>query len=407
MKRWFSLFLIALITALSFPANAETEMNALDLTAILTGDKIFYSGSVDGETEGIFTMDLLGGNVGRIYPKSEELLAYQDGRLLIFSQDEAQGLILNEDGTIETKIDMPDKGNTAVGNGCFYVGNLEIDAATGESREMFPNDEEEAFFLITPVAVEGDFLYYLDRRKVGDNAGQDQYCASLWRVSFTDSSLDQLMDTGVKYIGMDEEYVYLERLNFWYYDDEIDEYVETSFETGLFRVSKDGSATEKLCETGSVTDDVYVSYDIIKNGVLYGFKRDYSNGYNAVQSIISISADGQAFNDVVIDEDSLRVVLDDAFVLSMYVEMEEYDRRDEIVFLSRTDGSKKVLNSEMTTVLYFSEAEPFVVSHGDAVYYLAYDIESASVALYRAAMDGSGAVKLAIGLIDPDIEEVP
>lgn len=399
MRRIIIYFLaLALMLVAPAAALADGGVSVLDGTAIITQDQVFYTGSVDGTESGIFVMERDGTNVVKIYDEDMMLIAYSNGKLLIYNWELESLVILDASGNVVSELGIT-AGSAISDGGYFYAGAYRI-SDDGSQRETLIEVSEDDVWMVTPVAISGDRLYYLDNREYGMNAAEYDNPAALKCINLSDKSISDISPAGTSYIGIDGDYIYYARSNFsTYSDDPFAEDIEVEVDQGLFRANLDGSGETRLADI-NLTDDVYTSYSFVSNGMIYGVKSDYTTEEQDT-FIVRVDANGNYQPEHAVDGYyTLCDVADGKLIcvkVNIYTDNDDYTQVDQIVNVNLDTMEEVSLNNGAVFMLDFTESEPQLAVSNGAIFFVSYDVEVGSSSLYRINLDGSDLIKLANG----------
>lgn len=403
IKRNWIRFIAALCAGLMLlgaTALAEGEVVSLSEMALITEEAVYYSGSIDGVEAGIFKMDLDGANPVKIYDEDVSMLSLIGDTLMIYDWNLDKVVLIN--GAGEKIAEVSEGSGMAYSDGLhFYLGNLQISPDGAKIQELFQVKDAEDFWHLQPMAVDGGYLYYLDRRAYGMYAYEFTNTWALYRVPLEGGTAQRLVDEGMEWIGMDEEFIYYNRMNFSYFDQDTEEDMSTDFEEGLYKIAKGGGEPVKLAEIGAVTEDSYVHYSLMEAGVIYGYRSDFSNPDETAATLLRIGADGVAQPEVFLEDGSINAIDEGILLVTTmsFTEGEEFIQDDKIVAIDLQDMSRTVLNPDERYMLYYTEADPELAAMGGRVYFTSYDEQKAASGFFAANLDGSGVIQLAVGMI--------
>jgi hypothetical protein len=404
MKRVSTIILMLAFICIYVSAAAEgNKPGSLIPTAVIEGGKVYYSGSVDGSEAGIFAMGLDGGNAKRLYEGDFPIIATTGGFIMASDYINNATVIINAaDGS---SYSIPGITGSAIGaNGVFYTGYSEINAANSNVKTLFTVSDVEKWFIM-PVAIEGEYIYYIDEREYSGYAAEYENPGSLMRVSLADGAITEISGAGTAYIGMDNQYIYYMRTSFYIYDEDSDiNGVLADVDEGLFRAEKSGSGETRLADAGMTEDYIYVSFIFMDDGVIYGMRDDYNSDDGEMLELIRVNATGEALPNIQLTDNMSPHSVKDKKILTIAseygtLEDETYWQRDtiRIIDLSGDEVTTLSISLNINCLLVYTESPPMLTRFNGRLYYVAYDIDAGAESLYSCNEDGSDMIKLALG----------
>ncbi len=412
MKK-FLIFLTALLILLLPCVGATAEQTApatpvfLDYSAIIHGDLLYYSGSVDGGEQGVYVMNADGSDARRIAPIDASLLALSGSNLLVYHYNEtgdASVAVLRADGTM---IDLGDTyGGTAIAaNRRFYWGFSSC-AEDGSDLQTYFDPNTSAYYDYHPMAVHGDYLYYLDWSEMSEvvySEGEGQPMgASLCRLNLTDRSTETISPLGTHFLGIEDNLIYYSRNNFWYETEDGMNSAEYKVDQGLFCADL-STLSEKRLASYPTDYSIIDSYTMVENGIVYGMRYDYSASEGNT-TLLRVTKDGTRLADVPLTDASafsLSCVQDGMVYLvssTFTITEDDFIQTDCIVALNPETSVQTTLNPDSMDMLAYSESDPAVKVVGGRIYFSAYDMERWALCLKSMNLDGSDITLLAYGL---------
>lgn len=409
MKK-FLIILLALLmmTGVCAASGALAESVMLDYSAIISGNQLYYSGSVDGGESGVFVMNADGSDPKLLTDLSANLMAESNGNLLVYlyeTDDVTTPIaVLRTDGTIQP-LDGVNSGTAIAANGRFYWGAGSC-AEDGSDVQLYFTGDNVNQYDYYPLAVDGGYLYYLDWSEMSglvysEGSVQPQG-AALCRMNLTDRACEVISGVGTNYLGLENGRIIYTRTNFWKMN-EAYEPAEVAVDQGLFSFDLT-TLTETLLAAFPTDLNTVDSYAFMEDGVIYGMRSAFSEDSEGEYCILRIQADGTQLDSIPISEDSwitLNCVEDGVLYASeCYIESSDDDfiQKDRIIAMDLATGSQTVLNPDSIDMLFYSESDPAVTVTGGRVYYTAYDMERWSVCLKSMNTDGSDLRLLAHGV---------
>ena len=154
--------LIAALMLVCIPALAEGAL-VISGNAMIDGDTVYYSGSIDSVEMGVYRMTATGAGASRLYEGVMTLLEAENGNVLAISYDEPDSeyalVVMNALGekTIVSE-DYVDHAIAADGRFYWGVGSCGIDGS--DARVLI--DDKDHSYNYYPLAVQDGMYYYLD-----------------------------------------------------------------------------------------------------------------------------------------------------------------------------------------------------------------------------------------------------
>ena len=394
---------VCALTLLSCAALADTVTLSGD--AIVDNGRIYYSGSLDSAQEGVYLMNTDGSGASRLSDQPMTLLAAQNGSLLAISYSEGSSeyAVVVMDGYGGKRVVFDGYvTNGIAADGRFYwgVGSCALD---GSDVRTLINDAANSYYYY-PLTVDNGYYYYLDW--VENSAGVfyegNPYptAARLCRISLSTNKVDVISGYGTRFLGVDDRYVYFARNSYWLYDaEEMDTYM-ADINAGVYRADKNTLSTEQLLSFP--TDDfVYISYEAMANGVLYGTMSDFS-GENGIDEIVRLSVDGTQLAPISLGNQSVTIhaVRDGVIYASVcYIDFsdDDYIQHDLLYAINVFDGSATLISTPSTDLFYYTETPPAIGVADGRIYMIVFDNSAYAVSFKSCALDGSGMITLARG----------
>lgn len=395
MKKLCLIFV--LVVGVLFGGAAIAEGVLVD-NAYILADTMYYAGSVDGETVGVYQMNPNGTNSRKIADGDYILMSVSNGNLLLKDWEKEEIIILDGNGAERYRKEAYTI-DAITANGWFYLGAFAV-ADDGSREKTFVETEGDEMWMITPAAVDENNYYYLDRRAYAEMMIEYVSCDELHRVSLADGTVRKISAPGTSLIGCDGESVYYTRQSFMYYNDGAQDAIQAQVDQGLFKAKADGTGEVRLADAGEITEDEYIHYALLDGGVLYGMKWNFA-AEEVEYTLIRTSVNGESYPELRIDEDVLHGIWKGKVVASkcvFYDDGDAYGQADQLVALDIDSQVSTLLNPDGEYRLYYSEVDPCVGISGDSAYFTAYDVETYATGLYAAKLDGSGVMLLAKGI---------
>ena len=396
--------MVAAVLLISAASALADDALVLNNQVIVDGARVYYAGSLDSASEGVYIMNADGSGVSQISNNFMTLLAADSGSLLAVSYNEGYteyGLVVINTLGERTVVYEGYVDKAIVANGRFYwgVGSCAIDGS--DVKKLIDDDEHSYNYY--PLAVDGDYYYYLDwAANSGSIFNESSYPigARLCRLNLTTNQSEQVSGYGTRYLGLDENYIYFARNSFWSYDADEDNTYETSVDEGVFRADKATLSTDKLV-TFPEDESVYVSYEMMADGVIYGTYSRYSETEETYH-IVRLAADGTQLSDLSLDNQvvTLHAVSDGRLFVSVCaIEAtgDDYVQHDLLYSIDLETGTLALIPTPATDLFYFSESNPAIGVAGGRIYMLVFDNETYAISFKTCAVDGTDPITLARG----------
>lgn len=411
MKKLITLALAALMLLFSFGAMAEETAAApvvLDYTTIIDGDRLYYSGSIDGGECGVYVMNADGTDPVRISGITADLLALSGDSLLVYQYDLETGdstvAVLQRDGSL-VPLDAEYVGRSLSADGRFFWGAGSCAADGSDVQIYFTGDAVDPYDYY-PLAVNGGYYYYLDWSEMSglvyaEGASQPMG-AALCRMSLTDQTHEVISPLGTRFIAIENDRIYYTRDNYWCERPDGTS-SEVEVDQGLFAADLTTLAETRLAEYPADLTAVD-SYMLVKDGVVYGLHSDYASEAADAFSILRVNSDGTQLAPLPISPDVWRTLscvengVLYAAECNFVASEDDFIQQDYIIAIDLADGSETILNPDTIDMLFYSESDPAVRVVNGRVYFTVYDMERWSVCLKSMNIDGSDLTLLAHGV---------
>jgi len=380
-------------------------------SAIIEGATIYYSGSVDGTATGIFAMDLNGENV-RLLVKgmAASLEAVSNGNLLVYSYDWETLLLIKTDGTMmhlnEGDVERYN-GHAIAYDGYFYWNRYKIAEDGSEWMDVIPPTAENNGSCY-PVAVDGEYLYFMDNSKYNDSGVFYESNilppgAALSRVQFGTGVVERLSEEGTRFIGIEDGMAYYTRQNFYMMDLDGD-WIELETDQGLYCMNLEALAETQLSEIVP-DEDVFDYYELLQNGIIYGLRADYtkrSDGWGDM-SIIRMTVGGQMLAPIAVDSPNGLTAFGvvNGVYYGGYVEYMDSDyaqSMDCIYMYNLKDGGWTLMGLDNNCSMFYGEFDPSIAVIDGNIYYEAMDNDSYVVQLRKLNIEDGTDIVLAKGM---------
>ncbi|MBQ8953620.1 MAG: DUF5050 domain-containing protein [Clostridia bacterium] len=395
--------LLCCLTLLGASALAEGAVT-LSGEAIVDGSAVYYAGSIDSAQEGVYRMNADGSGVSRLSDSFMTLLTADGGNLLAISYGESDYeyavVVLSALGE-KTVVYDGYVSSAIAADGRFYWG-VGSCAADGSDVKLLINDPAHSYNYY-PLTVEGGWYYYLDWAENSNAFFEgDPYptAARLCRMNLATGSVDTISGYGTRFLGLDGSYIYYSRNNYWLYDEEDTDTYVAQINSGVFRADLSTLATDQLLAFPD-NDRIYVGYEFLADGVLYGTLSDYS-GENEINQIVRLSVDGTQLPSLSLDNQSLTLhgVQDGvmyASVCNIDFSDDDYIQHDLLYALNLADNTFILINTPASDLFYYSETPPAIRVANGRIYMLVFDNNAYAISFKSCALDGSSPITLARG----------
>ncbi len=398
---------LCLLCCLILLGTAALAEGAVTLSgqAIVDGSAVYYAGSIDSAQEGVYFMNSDGSGVSRLSDSFMTLLTADGGSLLAISFDEGDHeyalVVLNALGE-KTVVYDGYVSNAIASGGRFYWGVGSCAADGSDVRTLI--DDKAHSYNYYPVAVSEGWYYYLDWAENSESVFYegDPYpsAARLCRLNLDNGSVDVLSGYGARFLGLEGGYAYYGRSRYWLYDADEAETYAAEVVGGVYRVNLNTLVTDQLTAFPD-SDTVYISYELLADGVFYGRMSDYSSE-ESTEQIVRMTVDGEQLPPLSLDNQSVSLhgVADGvlyASVCSIDFNDDDYIQHDLLYALNVADGSFSLVNTPASDLFYYSETPPAVAVTGGRIYMIVFDNQAYAISFKSCATDGSDRVVLARG----------
>lgn len=395
---------IAALMLICASALAEGAL-VISGSAMIDGDTVYYSGSIDSVETGVYRMTSTGAGASRIYEGMMSLLEAENGNLLAVSYEEPDSeyalVVMNSLGE-RTIVSRGYVDHAIAADGRFYwgVGSCNIDGS--DARVLI--DDEEHSYNYYPLAVQDGMYYYLDWAEnsesvffegVGAPVG-----AQLCRMELKSGAITVLAGYGTGFLGIQDGYVYYTRNPFWLYDSETGETYEVNVNGGVYRTDLETLATDQLAEFPD-NERISLDYRLMEDGIIYGVYSDYSSDSSSIE-IVRMKTDGTALPEISLDNQmpALHGIADGvlyASVCSIEYSGDDYVQRDLLYGIHLDDGTVSLISTPASDLFYFSESGPTIGVTNGRIYMIVNDMDACAISLKSCALDGSDWQTLARG----------
>ena len=402
MKKMTAAMLAALM--LCAPALA---MENLQGTALVGQDTLYYSGSLDGASQGAFVMDVSGANAQMLFAGAATLLAGNEESLLLqeFGADSGEGMVLlQRDGSELYRMGLA--VNSAIeSEGRYFAGPYMLWLEGGEGcQRAYVEVSEQQRWQIDPVWAEGDILYYLDStRYAGVNVEGGTSVGKLMRLNLSTGESAQVSPEGTSFVGVWQGRAVYTRSDFYIYEG--DDVRTVDAQAGLYREGESGGQEVLLAPTPQTSEGA-TTYARVMDGVVYGLAVDYSQD-QPTAAVKRVTAQGEALADIPVPAGEIAGAGEGKLYLvaSYFDEQGGFVQADQLIEVDVKSGQWTQINGERQEALCYSEAKPRVALAAGRLYYLDFDAPRSAVRLSSVNRDGSGYALLAQGYSWLNVEE--
>lgn len=386
------------------PALAEGAL-FISGSALVDGDTVYYSGSIDSVETGVYRMTTSGAGASRLYSGVMTLLAAEQGGVLAISYDEPTSeyalVVLNAMGE-KTIVSEDYIDHAIVADGRFYWGVASC-ALDGSDVRTLINDQEHSYNYY-PLTVQDGMYYYLDWAENGDSVFFEgtgaPVGARLCRMELKSGAITELAGYGAGFLGLEDGAIYYTRTPYWLYDGETGETYEVSVNGGVYRTDLSMLTTERLAEFPQ-DDAIHVDYSLMQDGVIYGVRSHYSEEGSGSE-IVRMTTAGEALSSLSLDNQTptLHGVSDGvlyASVCSIEYSGDDYIQHDLLYAIAPEAGTVSLISTPVSDLFYFTESDPAIRVADGRIYMIVSDMDACAVSLKSCALDGSDWKTLARG----------
>ena len=396
--------LIAALMLVCIPALAEGAL-VISGNAMIDGDTVYYSGSIDSVEMGVYRMTATGAGASRLYEGVMTLLEAENGNVLAISYDEPDSeyalVVMNALGekTIVSE-DYVDHAIAADGRFYWGVGSCGIDGS--DARVLI--DDKDHSYNYYPLAVQDGMYYYLDWAENSESVFFEgigaPVGARLCRMELKSGAITELASYGAGFLGIQDGYIYYTRNPYWLYDGETGETYEVSVNGGVYRTDLETLTTDRLVEFPD-DDSVSLDYRLMSDGVIYGVLSHYTNESSGSE-IVRLKSDGTELPAISLDNQTptLHGVADGvlyASVCSIEYSGDDYIQRDLLYGIHLDDGTVSLISTPASDLFYFTESDPAIGVANGRIYMIVNDMDACAISLKSCALDGSDWQTLARG----------
>lgn len=396
--------LICALMLFCVPVLAEGAL-VVSGSALVDGDTVYYSGSIDSVEMGVYCMTSTGAGASRLYSGVMTLLAAQDGSVLAISYDEAEYeyalVVLNALGE-KTVVSANYVDHAIVAEGRFYWGCGSC-ALDGSDVRVLINDDEHSYNYY-PLAVQDGMYYYLDWAENSDSVFFEgtgaPVGARLCRMELKSGAVTELAGYGAGFLGLDGNAIYYTRTPYWLYDGETGETYEVNVNGGVYRTDLSTLTTDRLAEFPQ-DEAIHVDYSLMKDGVIYGVCSRYTEESSGSE-IVRMTLDGTALPSISLDNQTptLHDVADGvlyASVCSIEYSGDDYIQHDLLYAIYLDDGSVSLIGTPASDLFYFTESDPAIRVSDGRIYMIVNDMDACAISFKSCALDGGDWQTLARG----------
>lgn len=396
--------LICALMLFSVPVLAEGAL-VVSGSALVDGDTVYYSGSIDSVETGVYRMTTSGAGASRLYSGVMTLLAAQDGSVLAISYDEAEYeyalVVLNALGE-KTVVSDNYVDHAIVAEGRFYWGSGSC-ALDGSDVRVLVDDDEHSYNYY-PLAVQDGMYYYLDWAENSESVFFEgtgaPVGARLCRMELKSGAVTELAGYGTGFLGLEGDAIYYTRTPYWLYDGEMGETYEVNVNGGVYRTDLSTLTTDRLAEFPQ-DDSVHLDYSLMKDGVIYGVCSRYTEE-SAGSEIVRMTLDGTQLSSISLDNQTptLHDVADGvlyASVCSIEYSGDDYIQHDLLYAIYPDDASVSLIATPASDLFYFTESDPAIRVSDGRIYMIVNDMDACAISFKSCALDGGDWQVLARG----------
>lgn len=394
MKKTTAALLAALM--LCAPALAMENLGGI---ALVGQGAIYYAGSLDGATQGVYVLDPEGAQPQMLFAGNASLLAGNDQTLLVqdLGQDAGGGLVLlSREGEELYRMGLT-TSSAIEAQGRYFTGPYMLWVEDGEGCERaYIQVTEDQIWHIQPVWAQDDILYYLDETRYCDvRIEGGASVGKLMRLNLSTGESVQVSQEGTSFLGMWEGRAVYVRNNFYIYQGE--ETVTVDAAAGLYLEGENGGQ-EILLASLDQTGDLYTAYARVMDGAVYGVQVDYTQD-DPPAFLKGVSLTGQGLSDISVPAGDISAAQDGCVYLcaSYFIETEEVAQADRMIRVDVASGQWTQLNQQRREVLCFSEEAPRLALMGGRIYYLDFDNQRSATRLCSVDLEGADHKVLAQG----------
>lgn len=353
--------------------DEDSQAVVIDALTIIEGDKLYYSGLLEGHEEtAVYVMNLDGSDCRKLADIDATLAAVSNGNLLVFEcDDDGNGMlkILRADGTMEN-VAYDYNGFAIAEDGRFYYGGSSV-AEDGSDHQWLLSSDPQYHDLYWPIDVVDGFLYYKDCTS-GENVdfwhGHIPNEATLNRLNLMTGEIELLSGPGTILFGIEVNTAYYAVRDFSVVDEDGNFFI-VEVEKGVYAMDLTTLETRLIAEE---TSDWVINeyYEILEDGILYGS----CYGENGDYSLIRVQYDGTALPMVSCGDRSILIfdVADDVLYGHETVWLENEDTYFSDEYLVTYDFSRDEWNEvklEADETIYYVEGGPSIRVIDGTIYY--------------------------------------
>ncbi len=394
MKKTAAVLLSALM--LCAPTLAMENLGGV---ALIGEGMIYYAGSLDGVTQGVYALDPEGGQPQMLFAGGAMLLAGNEQALLIqdLGQDAGESLVLlSRDGQELYRMGLS-APSAIEAQGRYFAGPYMLWIEDGEGCERaYIQAEEDQRWHIQPVWAQGDTLYYLDGTQYGPvNVEGGSSVSKLMRLDLATGQSVQVSQEGTAFLGMWEGRAVYARNDFSIYDG--DETVCVDAASGLYLEGESGGPEVQLALLDQA-EGIATAYALVMDGTAYGVQVDYNQDEPSAL-LKRVTMAGEALEDIQVPAGDIAAAQDGLIYLcaSHFIETGEAAQADQLIRVDPDSGQWTQLNQQRQEVLCFSEEAPKLALMDGRIYYLDFDSQRSATRLCSTDLAGGDYRVLAQG----------
>lgn len=377
--------------------SGALAMQELPGVALVGEGLIYYAGSLDGKTMGVFAMEADGGNARLLFAGDSAILAGNGETVLICDYDQDAGndvALLDNKGKELYRLEAQ-VGSAIESEGRYFLGGHMLSFEDGQASERVLIElAADQQWMVQPVYAKSDTLYYLDSTRYAPLGIEGNTCVGkLVRLNIATGESTLISPEGTDFIGMWEGRAVYMRRDFYIYEDDDTRVIETG--EGLYIEGESGGET--LLAPIDDRDETITTYSLLDEGVVYGDTVDYGQD-QPTASLRRVKLNGETPGDLPMPVASLCAAAEGKLYLcaSNFVE-DGFYQEDHIIRMDPETGACERLNQGRAEVLCYSESDPSFAIQNGRIYYLDFEGSTSAVRLCAIDMDGANYAVLARG----------
>ena len=401
-KKWICAALCLLLFAA--PALGEGAL-VLSGQAVVDGGRVWYAGDMNGQGQGVWVMNSDGSGTTRLVSDYMTLLCADGGNLMAISYSEgAVDYAVVVYNALGEKVVVYDGYVSAAiaADGRFYwgVGSCKTD---GSDAHLYIDDRVHSYNYY-PVAVDNGYYYYLDWAFNSDGTFYEgssyPLTARLCRIDLSNDQVEPLTGYGTRYLGLDDQYIYYARSNYWLFNEAEGNAYEAEVEQGVYRADKNTLETERIIAFPD-NEDALVSYQFMQDGIIYGEYTDFGTEELTCE-IVRATTNGTLLPSLSLDNQD--VTLHGVYDGRLYVSLcaieyagDDYIQHDLLYAFDLNNETFLLVSTPVSDQFNYAESEPAIGVYDGRIYMIVFDTDVYAVALKSCDINGADRVTLARG----------